>query len=405
MPKELDVLIGIVVIMTVASLLITVITQLISSVLALRGKNLAEALVAVFRHIEPAIDHPPTAATPPAGGAGATPPPPPEAANNTRLLACAILKHPTVSDSTLRMKGIFPECWKLATAIRPQECLDLIKHIAKPTVNIQHYLRRCSVAEAAIARDTAQKLLDKLSTSAQQQDAAAAFDAVKTIVAPGVSAETLDALETRLKLLAQRTAAGVDSLEQRWNKHFDVIEDRAEQWFTMHARFVTVITAFLLAFVLQLDTFRLYKTLARDSEARNSLVGLSQQVLMQAQTALADPAANVTAGDRVNSAENLVKEMKNVQTDNQVALVADPYPDGLCAWLGISPCFPYLTDSHLFGLLATAALLSLGSPFWFNMLKNLSSLRSSVADAIDEENDDQRKRAQTPANQQPQTGP
>jgi hypothetical protein len=39
--------------------------------------------------------------------------------------------------------------------------------------------------------------------------------------------------------------------------------------------------------------------------------------------------------------------------------------------------------AHLLGILATAGLLSLGAPFWFNLLKNLMSLRPAMAGLIE----------------------
>ena len=39
--------------------------------------------------------------------------------------------------------------------------------------------------------------------------------------------------------------------------------------------------------------------------------------------------------------------------------------------------------AHLLGILATAGLLSLGAPFWFNLLKNLMSLRPALATLIE----------------------
>jgi hypothetical protein len=41
------------------------------------------------------------------------------------------------------------------------------------------------------------------------------------------------------------------------------------------------------------------------------------------------------------------------------------------------------TFSHLLGILATAGLLALGAPFWFNLLKNLTSLRPALANLIE----------------------
>jgi chromosome segregation ATPase len=41
---------------------------------------------------------------------------------------------------------------------------------------------------------------------------------------------------------------------------------------------------------------------------------------------------------------------------------------------------------HFFGMLIFAALLGLGAPFWFNILKNLSNLRPALAKLLDTEN-------------------
>ena len=38
---------------------------------------------------------------------------------------------------------------------------------------------------------------------------------------------------------------------------------------------------------------------------------------------------------------------------------------------------------HIFGLALTVALLTLGAPFWFNLLKNLTSLRPALATLIE----------------------
>jgi len=39
--------------------------------------------------------------------------------------------------------------------------------------------------------------------------------------------------------------------------------------------------------------------------------------------------------------------------------------------------------AHLVGILATAGLLALGAPFWFNLLKNLMSLRPALATLVE----------------------
>jgi hypothetical protein len=52
-----------------------------------------------------------------------------------------------------------------------------------------------------------------------------------------------------------------------------------------------------------------------------------------------------------------------------IDLMPKPYP-GLWKFDGVR---------NLLGILVAAALLSLGAPFWYNALKNLSNLRTVVA--------------------------
>jgi hypothetical protein len=59
----------------------------------------------------------------------------------------------------------------------------------------------------------------------------------------------------------------------------------------------------------------------------------------------------------------------------------DPTPTWAHALSLPRPIAVYL--AHLVGILATAGLLALGAPFWFNLLKNLTSLRPALATLIE----------------------
>jgi hypothetical protein len=62
-------------------------------------------------------------------------------------------------------------------------------------------------------------------------------------------------------------------------------------------------------------------------------------------------------------------EINQKLVSSGIELVPDPYP-GLITYSGWH---------NFFGILTAAGLLSLGAPFWFNILKNLSNLRTVVA--------------------------
>ena len=52
---------------------------------------------------------------------------------------------------------------------------------------------------------------------------------------------------------------------------------------------------------------------------------------------------------------------------------------------------------HFIGVLMTAGLLTLGAPFWFNLLKNLTSLRPALAALIEKRPTSAPALPQTPA--------
>lgn len=116
MLKQVDTILGFAVVMTVVSLLIMISTQIVSSILGLRGKNLADSLEVMVDNITPEI--------------------PPDLRG--KLVEHALTR-PIISDSMLSMKesfwdnipllSWFRRRWKQATAIRPDELLSVVRRI------------------------------------------------------------------------------------------------------------------------------------------------------------------------------------------------------------------------------------------------------------------------------------
>ena len=384
------------------SLLITILTQMMSSLLGLRGKNLADALEAMILKLDPQVNQ--------------------QAAGLAHKLADQVLTHPVISDSILSMKGRWPMLWKRATAIRPQELLGILRHLAGDTS-----------APDAPPQTTA--------------EAAARFLKVLDTPTPA-AAEALAALKNKLPDLAlQQGRAVVEHFTTATNvalgnleKWFNSAQDRARQWFGMHTRIISVSAALLVAFVLQLDAFQLIQRLSSDPEARAKLVANAAPMTQQAQKLLdeANPASvevytevlpqlqakypglppSLNSPPTVTSVGDLAVwfkiQLANTTFSNQtaviaadyqhfaqaatrrrlddwsqefgdlesrfsksgIALIPSPYP-GLCsgAW-----SWPW---QHLLGIFASAALLSLGAPFWFNLLKSLANLRPALAQQVE----------------------
>jgi hypothetical protein len=430
MLKQLDTLIGFAVVMLVVSLLITIVTQMVSAFLGLRGKNLTDALRLLIFKIDPNVT--------PADAQALVK----HVLTHCALSGSAMSMVPTLLDrvpvlSWLRRK------WKTATAIRPDELYDLLKEIKNGVgTNSAVNPGPSSTPASPNLKDTATKILDGLVKTVDPKTA-------EVIDAVAINANKLIGTEiSQAKSLIAHYASMTDATFVNLEKGFNSVQDRAQQWFALHTRLITVAAAVLAAFVLQLDTIALIKRLSTDADMRARLVAVSGPIQQQAdkildktQSAVIDQAMHQAAiaqlaktypklpsglGTHADFAsidaakawltEQLASDAKreqivrsyeglitNAKLDGYLAamqklvatsgleLLPTPYP------LQFSPGWTkggwprlFITDGEwswpkrrLLGILISAALLSLGAPFWFNTLKSLTNLRPTLANAIE----------------------
>jgi hypothetical protein len=225
---------------------------------------------------------------------------------------------------------------------------------------------------------------------------------------------------------------------------FDVSQERAQQWFASHARWLTMAFAVIFAFWLQLDTVEIFKVVSSNRAVRDSLVAQAGIVTKQAEKILVDSpsvlkqafdtwrnaltdanarqavegegAAPVPTDTRGSWRQKVQKilEGAGIQTTDSLLLDLDKAIDktaqenleasakqfsevkldldktgfALFPANGKGRWGDRWSDGfwkHWWGMVFSAALLSLGAPFWFNVLKSLASLRSKVAQNISTE--------------------
>ena len=179
--------------------------------------------------------------------------------------------------------------------------------------------------------------------------------------------------------------------------------NQVSQKFGTNCRIWTIAFAFILAFFVQIDTFQLLKRLSADPQHRAQLIALSSTLERSYQSAVANQSAAKTAApasadqawqettaaiNDVKAKANEVNQMLGEAQFDLLPPLCDLAPAGPTVKLlsfGYFQQWPnwFSGKMHLAGLLVTGVLLSLGAPFWFNTLKNLLSLRSTVAQAAD----------------------
>ncbi|MBX7208677.1 MAG: hypothetical protein K1X78_10215 [Verrucomicrobiaceae bacterium] len=265
MLNSLDTLIAFVTIMSISSMMVLVIVQMIAAALSLRGKNMANALALTFQTLAP------------------------ELKANAHKLAQRVLSDSLLSDSMLLSKcrtteskaerdkpwsfwWPFGKAMDLASAIRPEEVYAALQK-----------LRDDQDLGAA-----AKRLVDADPTDTKQSDALQArTDAVvKTgealLAATGGNAELKEEIKKSISEASGALLLEIDAAKESVERWVSAAQDRAEQWFRTHTRGVTIAVSIVFAVFCQLDAVEIFQHVSTDDKAREALVKAGEQALKEA---------------------------------------------------------------------------------------------------------------------------
>jgi len=180
---------------------------------------------------------------------------------------------------------------------------------------------------------------------------------------------------------------------------FDDTMERATGWFKKWMVYITFVTGFIIAGLFNADTFQIVKFLSKNPEARKQIVQLagtiteneklfgtvldttlhdrllSDSVLIEKFNN--DPALQEFAADSVNTAvitayQTLTERLDTLYAISQESQNIMSFERKKHTW--------FLFDSwpNFWGCLITALALSLGAPFWFDLLNKIMRLKSSI---------------------------
>jgi hypothetical protein len=338
MLKSIDILIGFSVIMLAVSMSVTLIIQWILNLSGTRGKKLLVGVIHLLRQIDPNVLTPECAAE----------------------LAETILKHPMLAAAP----------GKMAEVVQREDLIKTILAVAAAAVTAKPAAAGAgtsvtitSQAPSRAPSDAEQALITALS-NAGISNPGATLDSIR------MASMKMEAARPELATHVREAIAVIQQAESqfvaRLNGAFDQTMERVSHSFANHSRIWAVIISLFLALLLQLDSFRLVDRLAMDDNLRNSLVQQAQASAPAPPNQALDPATQ----------ENLT-QLRQLATDSLIT-----WPTGWDRWK------QEMGRSSIFGLLLTAGLLSLGAPFWFNVLGDLLKLRPMLASREDAQRKD-----------------
>lgn len=148
----------------------------------------------------------------------------------------------------------------------------------------------------------------------------------------------------RLIVIVDDSNGCIETARKNIEEWFNESMDRVTGWYARNVQTVILVLALLISVGANVDTFAIVNDLATDPALRTSIVGTATDITN-------------------NSAPSGTEALQQLQV---FPVGWSEFPAGPQAWL-----------SKIFGLLITTFAISLGAPFWFDLLKNVVNIRGA----------------------------
>jgi hypothetical protein len=200
-----------------------------------------------------------------------------------------------------------------------------------------------------------------------------------------------------LDTLHGETKEDIEAFRKLIEKHYDAAMDRASGWYKRHTQLLALITSAVLVIGANVDTINIANSLSSNPTARAKMVEIAQREVDAAKEAEKQTAQNkdlavaksdasaTDSGSGGTAPTDPAKEAKD-RTENAAKALAAANADLSSAgiqlgWKGTCPnnLIDFLRDfiSKIFGLLISILAISLGAPFWFDMLNRVMQVRAA----------------------------
>jgi hypothetical protein len=405
--RYLDIVIGLSVVMLLICTIVASITQLLLSTTYARARYLRDALGDMVEQIDPPLLGP-----------------------HARYIAERLLRHPLAArDNT------FFGHWMAALRNRLRGKLPL------PSLNpagvvqreeIIFYLLDWATEDGALARqdgllaggdahvkaqlDRLRDILRRVMMRAGVADPAAVAKAVRERILLHESSDPAAPAQVwRVKAISEAALTDLSAKVFTW---FDNTMARVSNTFALEAKVVASIIALVVCLVGQVDSVNLLRRLATDDKYRAAVVALAPAVQKQyeeAQRRLDELKSAAKPDDAQAAKQKAAADQAKILSDSvrsAVTSLSDPNLSLLPSYLSPGQDKDRWKDfesavfwKKLPGILFSWILVSLGAPFWYDLLKKLLGLRSLLARKDDDEARQRQQQQQPPRGTPPPAPP
>jgi hypothetical protein len=186
-----------------------------------------------------------------------------------------------------------------------------------------------------------------------------------------------------IKSLWLEAKGDVEKFKKELEHWFDRTMEHTAEWYKRKIRAVLLILGFCLAWFFNADTFVIVKKLSTDRVAREQLVSMANSYIQNSPMVIDTSSLNHDSSfkeikARMDSLLIVKQQLESDITDAGNILGTGCWPSG--PQYSFSEKLSYmfgLLGHHFFGFLVTAIAISLGAPFWFDLLNKITQLRTT----------------------------
>ncbi len=164
-------------------------------------------------------------------------------------------------------------------------------------------------------------------------------------------------IKKTLQVFLAGTEKRIQDVRKNIENYFDQAMDRVSGWYRRKIQLIALIVALVVAVGLNADSLIIADTLYRDSTVRASVAAAATEIIEQA--AEAD---SLKAPQTIEQVQEEFEKLKLPMGWSDPGL----RPEGFVGWI-----------KKLLGWLLTGLAVSLGAPFWFDVLSKVVKVRST----------------------------
>jgi hypothetical protein len=179
-----------------------------------------------------------------------------------------------------------------------------------------------------------------------------------------------------LKTFARDAKGDLGRFKAHLEKWYQTVMDQATGWYKERLRKVLFVLGLVISIVFNADTLRIAERLSLDPEARRQTMVLAYDLLEKQEEYTSKDTSLVVlqqriqdlVGEEIASASNTLGMGWNDAPPAHIRFFSKLLPDR--AWW-------YYVLYSMLGWIITAFAITLGAPFWFDLLKKVTNIRAS----------------------------